>query len=65
MKGLGETPGRLAQFVQAMVLHLARHPEKEYAALRELFSRWTAIQQYTVNTKLQLEAALLGVGGRS
>lgn len=63
LKGLGETPGRLEQFVQAMMLFLARNPEREYAILREFLSRVTAMNQYTVNTKLQLEAALLGVQG--
>lgn len=63
LKGLGETPGRLEQFVQAMMLFLWRNEEREYGTLRELLSRYAAINQYTVNTKLQLEAALLGVQG--
>lgn len=49
----------LSDFVKLLISELKRDPIKNYKALKELLGRWKLINQYNVNKKLQLEAALL------
>jgi len=49
----------LADFVKSLIAELRRDPIKNHHVLKELLGRWQLINQYNVNKKLQLEAALL------
>jgi len=48
----------LEEYVAAKMTELARDPTKNYQALKALLKRWTYINQFNVNKKLQLEAFL-------
>ncbi len=45
-------------FVRALIVELAKKPEQNWQALKELLKRQTAMGDYTTSRKLQLEAAL-------
>lgn len=48
-------------FVTGLIAELRRDKIKNWRALKELLGRWTLINQYNTNKKLQLEAALLSL----
>lgn len=59
IKAIVEDSQTLTDFVKLLISELKRNPIKNHRALKELLGRWKLINQYNVNKKLQLEAALL------
>ena len=51
----------LENFVTALLAHLWRDKSKNYKVCKELLERWVLIEQFNVNKRLQLEAALIGL----
>lgn len=56
IKEMLEQEGALDGFVRFLMLELNRDPKKNWRILKELLHRWTLINQYNVNKRLQLEA---------
>ncbi|MDP2696429.1 MAG: hypothetical protein Q8O87_04265 [bacterium] len=48
----------LEDFVTGIIVSLRRDKIKNYLAIKEILHRWTLMQQYNTNKRLQLEAAL-------
>lgn len=46
----------LNDFIKAIIFELDKDPIKNFVSLRELLYRWTNINKYNTNKKLQLEA---------
>lgn len=53
----------LDNFVAGIIAELYKNKEKNWLILKELLHRWTLINQFNVNKRLQLEAALIEVKG--
>lgn len=56
IKEVLEQGGALDDFVKFLMLELNRDPKKNWKILKELLHRWTLINQYNVNKRLQMEA---------
>lgn len=61
IKAIIEDSETTADFVKSLIIELKKDPVKNYSALKALLGRWKLINQYHVNKKLQLEAALLEI----
>ena len=59
IKEVVEDSKKLENFVKLLIAELSKDSVKNYKVLKELLGRWKLINQYNVNKKLQLEAALL------
>lgn len=51
--------GELQDFVTGLIIELRKDKIKNWQVLKELLHRWSLINQFNVNKRLQLEAALL------
>lgn len=51
----------LDNFIAGLIAELHKNKEKNWLTLKELLHRWTLINQFNVNKRLQLEAALLEI----
>ena len=56
IKEILEQEGALDGFIRVLMIELNRDPKKNWKILKELLYRWTMINQYNVNKRLQLEA---------
>lgn len=59
IKKVLEREDLLGDFVTLLIDYFRENPLKNWLILKELLYRWTLINQFNVNKKLQLEAALL------
>lgn len=55
IKDILEQENALNDFVKFLMLELNHDPKKNWRILKELLHRWTLINQYNVNKRLQLE----------
>ena len=54
-----ENSGMIEEFVTSLIAELRKDPIKNYQMLKNILERWTLINQFNVNKRLQLEAALI------
>ena len=59
IKEIVEGDEGLENFVAGLIAELRKDKIKNYQTLKELLKRWTLINQFNVNKRLQLETALL------
>lgn len=59
IKEIVEDDTKLEDFITSLIEILRKDNLKNWPVLKELLYRWTLINQFNVNKKLQLEAALL------
>lgn len=59
LKEIVEDKAELENFITGLIVELRRDKIKNWKTLKEILNRWTLINQFNVNKKLQLEAALL------
>lgn len=62
IKELLESGSDLENFVTGIIAALRKDEIKNWKILKELLKRWTLMNQFNTNKKLQLEAALLQLG---
>jgi len=53
-----EQETNLNDFITALILDLRKDPIKNHGVIKNVLHRWTLMNQYNTNKKLQLEAAL-------
>lgn len=61
LKKLVEDGAATEAFVAAALAHLRKDPERHHETLKALLERWSLIQRFNVNKRLQLEAALVAI----
>lgn len=61
IKALIEDPEDVIAFVAGMIAELRVEPTRNWRAMKELLGRLRLMQDYSLNRRLQLEAALQGV----
>lgn len=63
IKEVIEDDGILQDFITVLIKDLSRDKLKNWRVLKDLLHRWSLINRYNVNKKLQLEAALMSWNG--
>lgn len=56
-----EKDALVGEVVSVLISELRKHPMENWRTIKELLDRWVLINQYNVNKRLQIEAALVGV----
>lgn len=61
LKEIIENKAELENFVTGLIAELRRDKLKNWKTIKEILNRWTLINQFNVNKKLQLEAAMINL----